>query len=218
MAHSLATTTGTRVDSASKHIVPCRVSTDYMASLISAHHADNAMRELQVGYGSLFLCLSIKGTLSVLLQSLKKSNLCLHVGHDVVDPSQGCSPSSSASSSGLYLGLGTPHKSFFIHSIQNECLAGQSGNTHALSFCSMQTGHSHSTKPVSNCTSPPIDLSHLIHLPLQQPSTHLGYASFPHRKLLGHARNSCSFVHVHHSVFSLLVYPGGDPSSSSVWS
>ena len=49
MAHSLATATGTRVDSASKHIVPCKVSTDYMASLISAQHADNAHRELQVG-------------------------------------------------------------------------------------------------------------------------------------------------------------------------
>ena len=48
MAHSLATATGTRVDSASKHIVPCKVSTDYMASLISSQHADNAMRELQV--------------------------------------------------------------------------------------------------------------------------------------------------------------------------
>ena len=48
MAHSLATSTGTRVDSAAKHIVPCKVSTDYMASLISAQHADNAYRELQV--------------------------------------------------------------------------------------------------------------------------------------------------------------------------
>ena len=48
MAHSLATATGTRVDSASKHIVPCKVSTDYMASLISSAHADNAQRELQV--------------------------------------------------------------------------------------------------------------------------------------------------------------------------
>ena len=47
MAHSLATATGTRVDSASKHIVPCKVSTDYMASLISASHAENAQRELQ---------------------------------------------------------------------------------------------------------------------------------------------------------------------------
>ena len=48
MAHSLASSTGTRVDSASKHIVPCRVATDYMASLISSQHADNAMRELEV--------------------------------------------------------------------------------------------------------------------------------------------------------------------------
>lgn len=48
MAHSLASATGTRVDSASKHIVPCRVCTDYMASLISSQHTDNAMRELQV--------------------------------------------------------------------------------------------------------------------------------------------------------------------------
>ena len=48
MSHSLATATGTRVESASKHIVPCKVSTDYMASLISAQHSDNAQRELQV--------------------------------------------------------------------------------------------------------------------------------------------------------------------------
>ena len=48
MAHSLATATGTRVDSASKHIVPCRVATDYLISLISSQHADNAGRELQV--------------------------------------------------------------------------------------------------------------------------------------------------------------------------
>ena len=48
MAHSLATATGTRVDSASKHIVPCKVNTDYMASLISAAHSDNPQRELQV--------------------------------------------------------------------------------------------------------------------------------------------------------------------------
>jgi hypothetical protein len=48
MAHSLASSTGTRVDSASKHIVACKVSTDYMASLISSAHSDNAHRELQV--------------------------------------------------------------------------------------------------------------------------------------------------------------------------
>lgn len=48
MAHSLATATGTRVDSASKHIVPCRVATDYLISLISSQHADNAGRELQI--------------------------------------------------------------------------------------------------------------------------------------------------------------------------
>lgn len=50
MALSLATSTGTRVDSASKHIVPCKVSTDYMASLISPLHSDNPQRELQVGF------------------------------------------------------------------------------------------------------------------------------------------------------------------------
>ncbi len=55
MSHSLASATGTRVDSASKHIVPCKVSTDYMASLISSQHAENAMRELQVVPSS-FLC------------------------------------------------------------------------------------------------------------------------------------------------------------------
>lgn len=48
MAHSLASATGTRVDSASKHIVPCRVATDYLISLISSQHADNAGRELQI--------------------------------------------------------------------------------------------------------------------------------------------------------------------------
>ena len=48
MAHSLASATGTRVDSASKHIVPCRMATDYMISLISVRHADNAGRELQL--------------------------------------------------------------------------------------------------------------------------------------------------------------------------
>jgi hypothetical protein len=48
MAQSLATATGTRVDSASKHIQPCKVSTDYMASLISSLHSDNPQRELQV--------------------------------------------------------------------------------------------------------------------------------------------------------------------------
>lgn len=47
MAHSLATATGTRVDSASKHIVPCRVATDYLISLISSQHANNAGQELQ---------------------------------------------------------------------------------------------------------------------------------------------------------------------------
>ena len=54
MAHSLASATGTRVDSASKHIVPCKVSTDYMASLISAQYADNPMRELQVCFNFYF--------------------------------------------------------------------------------------------------------------------------------------------------------------------
>lgn len=48
MAHSLATATGTRVDSSSKHIVPCRMATDYLISLISSQHSDNAGRELEV--------------------------------------------------------------------------------------------------------------------------------------------------------------------------
>jgi hypothetical protein len=47
MAGSLASATSTRVDSASKHIVPCKVGTDYMASLC-ADTSENAMRELQV--------------------------------------------------------------------------------------------------------------------------------------------------------------------------
>lgn len=47
MASSLATATGTRVDSASKHIVPCKVATDYLSSLISSQHAENPGRELQ---------------------------------------------------------------------------------------------------------------------------------------------------------------------------
>lgn len=48
MSHSLASATGTRVESSSKHIVPCKVATDYMISLISLKHTDNAGRELQV--------------------------------------------------------------------------------------------------------------------------------------------------------------------------
>ena len=48
MAHSLATATGTLVESSSKHIVPCRVATDYLTALISSQHAENAGRELQV--------------------------------------------------------------------------------------------------------------------------------------------------------------------------
>lgn len=36
----------TRVDSASKHILPCKVNTDYMASLVD-NNVDNSMRELQ---------------------------------------------------------------------------------------------------------------------------------------------------------------------------
>lgn len=48
MAHSLASATGTRVDSASKHIIPCRVATDYMMSLIGSRHDENASRLLQV--------------------------------------------------------------------------------------------------------------------------------------------------------------------------
>jgi hypothetical protein len=47
MAGSLASATSTRVDSASKHIIPCKVSTDYLASLC-ADTSENAMRELQV--------------------------------------------------------------------------------------------------------------------------------------------------------------------------
>jgi hypothetical protein len=46
MAHSLASSTGTRVDSASKHIVPCRMATDYMVSLISSTYSDNPARLL----------------------------------------------------------------------------------------------------------------------------------------------------------------------------
>lgn len=46
MAASLASMTNTRVDSASKHIVPCKVNTDYMASLVG-DNVDNSMRELQ---------------------------------------------------------------------------------------------------------------------------------------------------------------------------
>jgi hypothetical protein len=78
MAHSLATATGTRVDSASKHIVPCKVSTDYMASLISSQHADNAMRELQVCFCFLFHCLSINGTVRVSYHSTKKTQINKH--------------------------------------------------------------------------------------------------------------------------------------------
>lgn len=47
MAGSLASATNTRVDSASKHIVPCKVNTDYMASLVDGN-VDNRMRELQI--------------------------------------------------------------------------------------------------------------------------------------------------------------------------
>lgn len=43
---SLASSTHTRVDSASKHIMPCKVHTDYMASLVGPD-IDNAHRELQ---------------------------------------------------------------------------------------------------------------------------------------------------------------------------
>lgn len=57
MSHSLASATGTRVDSASKHIVPCRVATDYMASLLGTMQADNAARELQVLYYSQMILL-----------------------------------------------------------------------------------------------------------------------------------------------------------------
>lgn len=46
MAGSLANATSTRVDSASKHIIPCKVNTDYMASLME-DTTENAMRELQ---------------------------------------------------------------------------------------------------------------------------------------------------------------------------
>jgi hypothetical protein len=46
MAGSLASATSTRVDSASKHIVPCKVNTDYMASLVG-ENTENSMRELQ---------------------------------------------------------------------------------------------------------------------------------------------------------------------------
>ena len=46
MAASLASATSSRVDSASKHIIPCRTNTDYLASLFDNTY-DNAMRELQ---------------------------------------------------------------------------------------------------------------------------------------------------------------------------
>lgn len=46
MSGSLASATNTRVDSASKHIIPCKVNTDYMASLIN-NSVENAMMELQ---------------------------------------------------------------------------------------------------------------------------------------------------------------------------
>lgn len=46
MAGSLAAATSTRVDSASKHILPCKVNTDYLASMFS-DSVDNAMRVLQ---------------------------------------------------------------------------------------------------------------------------------------------------------------------------
>lgn len=47
MAGSIASATSTRVDSASKHILPCKVNTDYMASLVG-DNSENAMRELQI--------------------------------------------------------------------------------------------------------------------------------------------------------------------------
>jgi hypothetical protein len=46
MANSLASATSSRVDSASKHIVPCKVNTDYMTSGMHMSHSD-ATRELQ---------------------------------------------------------------------------------------------------------------------------------------------------------------------------
>ena len=48
MSHSLASSTGTRVESASKHIVPCKVATDYLMALVGSRHSDNPARELQV--------------------------------------------------------------------------------------------------------------------------------------------------------------------------
>lgn len=47
MAGSLASATSSRVDSASKHIVPCKVNTDYMVSLMELSTSDGT-RELQV--------------------------------------------------------------------------------------------------------------------------------------------------------------------------
>jgi hypothetical protein len=44
--NSLASATSSRVDSASKHIVPCKVNTDYMAYMVGTGHSD-AIRELQ---------------------------------------------------------------------------------------------------------------------------------------------------------------------------
>lgn len=45
---SLASATGTRVDSASKHIIPCKVHTDFMASLVPEMSSGDAMRELEM--------------------------------------------------------------------------------------------------------------------------------------------------------------------------
>lgn len=45
-AGSLASATSSRVDSASKHIQPCKVNTDYMISLLEAY-CDAPARELQ---------------------------------------------------------------------------------------------------------------------------------------------------------------------------
>lgn len=56
MSHSLASSTGTRVESASKHIVPCKVATDYLMALVGSRHTDNAARELQVLFCPFFMC------------------------------------------------------------------------------------------------------------------------------------------------------------------
>jgi hypothetical protein len=48
MAGSLASATSSRVDSASKHIVPCKVNTDFLISTMHDSNVHGATRELQI--------------------------------------------------------------------------------------------------------------------------------------------------------------------------